>query len=131
MYPGNLFLSKMKQSKIPSDVDSYIAEAPEPTQGKLSELRELIKAAAPQAEEIISYHMPYYKYHGHLVGFAAYKDHVSLFGAFPKQLERELKPYKTGKGSVQFPLDKPLPKPLIKRIVKAHVKMNEERTRIH
>jgi uncharacterized protein YdhG (YjbR/CyaY superfamily) len=124
-------LSKLTPSKIPSDVDSYISAAPKVAQGKLSELRELIKAAAPQAEEIISYRMPYYKYHGHLVGFAAYKDHVSLFGAFPKQLEQELKPYKTGKGSVQFPLDKPLPKALIEKIIKAHVKMNEERTRIH
>jgi uncharacterized protein YdhG (YjbR/CyaY superfamily) len=71
--------------------------------------------------------MPYYKYHGHLVGFAAYKDHVTLFGAFPGELRQELKPYKTGRGSVQFPLDKPLPAELIAKIVKAHVKMNESK----
>ena len=120
----------MSKSKIPKDVDEYIAAAPEATRAKLTQLRKIIKTTAPQAEEIISYHMPYYKDHGHLVGFAAYKDHVSLFGAFPKQLESELKPYKTGKGSVQFPLDKPLPKALIEKIVKAHVQMNETRASI-
>jgi len=73
--------------------------------------------------------MPYYKYNGHLVGFAAYKD-LSLFGAFPKPLEPGLKPYKTGRGSVQFPQDKPLPKTLIGKIVKAHVQMNETKASV-
>ncbi len=72
--------------------------------------------------------MPYYKLHGHLVGFAAYKDHVSLFGALPPELARELKPFKTGRGSVQFPLDEGLPARLITKIVKAHVKANEDRS---
>ena len=116
----------MQGSKVPEDVDEYIAAASPASRGKLRELRGIIKAAAPRAEEVISYHMPYYKYHGHLVGFAAYKDHVSLFGAFPKGLSQELKPYKTGRGSVQFPLDEPLPVELVKRIVAAHVKMNEK-----
>ncbi len=115
----------MSKSKIPKDVDEYIAAAPEPARAKLMQLRKIIKTTAPEADEVISYHMPYYKYHGHLVGFAAYKDHVSLFGAFPKQLEPELKPYKTGRGSIQFPLDKPLPKVPIEKIVKSHLKMNE------
>jgi len=120
----------MSKSKIPKDVDEYIAAAPEATRAKLTQLRKIIKTTAPQAEEIISYHMPYYKDHGHLVGLAAYKDHVSPFGAFPNQLEPELKPYKTGKGSVQFPLDKPLPKTLIEKIVKAHVQMNETKASV-
>src|SRR6266567_7186413 len=108
----------MSKSKIPKDVDGYIAAAPEATRAKLTQLRKIIKTTAPQTEEVISYHMPYYKQHGRLVGFAAYKDHASLFGAIPKQLEPELKPYKTGRGSVQFPQDKPLPKTLIGKIVK-------------
>jgi uncharacterized protein YdhG (YjbR/CyaY superfamily) len=111
--------------KVAKDVDTYIAMAPEASQGKLSQLRAIIRATAPQAEEVISYHMPYYTARGPLVGFAAYKDHVSLFGAIPDELKEEVKPYKTGRGSVQFPLDKPLPVPLIKKIVKAHLKMNE------
>src|SRR5437867_13398822 len=116
----------MSKSKTPKDVDEHICAAPEPTHAKLTQLRKIIKTTGPQAEEVISYHMPYYKQHGHLVGFAAYKDHVSLFGAFLKQLEPELKPYKTGRGSVQFPLDKPLPRALIVRIVKARVRANEQ-----
>ena len=111
--------------KVARDVDAYIAAAPEAARGKLRELRAMIRAAAPQAEEVISYRMPYYKYHGHLVGFAAFKDHVSLFGAFPEEIGRELRAYKTGRGSVQFPLDRPLPADLIARIVRAHVKANE------
>ena len=75
--------------------------------------------------------MPYYMFRGPLVGFAAYKSHVSLFGAFPKELKEELKPYKTGRGSVQFPLDKPLPEALITKIVKAHLKMNEAGIAMH
>jgi len=114
-------------AKVAKDVDAYIASAPEVARGKLAELRRIIKAAAPQAEEVISYHMPYYKHRGQLVGFAAYKDHVSLFGALPVGLENELAPYKTGRGSVQFPLSKALPRGLITKIVKAHVKMNEAR----
>lgn len=110
---------------VPKNVDAYIAAAPEAVRQKLAEIRAIIRAAAPQAEELISYRMPYYKYHGHLVGFAAYKDHVSLFGAFPEDLSKELKAYKTGRGSVQFPFNRPLPAELITKIVKAHVKANE------
>jgi uncharacterized protein YdhG (YjbR/CyaY superfamily) len=110
---------------VAKDVDEYIASAPERAREKLATLRKIIKRAAPGAEEGISYQMPYYTYHGHLVGFAAYKDHVSLFGALPKELNGELKSYKTGRGSVQFPLDKPLPTKLIARIVREHVKINE------
>ena len=111
--------------KVARDVDAYIAAAPEVARGKLRELRAMIRAAAPQAEEVISYRMPYYKYHGHLDGLAAFKDHVSLFGAFPEEIGRGLRAYKTGRGSVQFPLGRPLPADLIARIVRAHVKANE------
>jgi len=119
--------STMNTSSVPKSVDEYIARAPQEIRGKLQELRATIRAAAPRAEEVISYHMPYYKYSGHLVGFAAYRDHVSLFGAFPGSLRQQLKPYRTGRGSVQFPLDEPLPAQLISKIVKAHVKMNESK----
>ena len=116
----------MPGKKIPKDADAYIAAAPEAVRSKLNELRSIIKSAAPSmAEEIISYGMPFYKYHGNLVGFAAYKDHLSLFGAIPKELEPELKSYKTGRGSIQFPLEKPLPRRLIRKIVRARAERNE------
>jgi uncharacterized protein YdhG (YjbR/CyaY superfamily) len=59
--------------KIPKDVDAYIAAAPTETRGKLVQLRKIIKAAAPKADEGISYKVPYYRYHGALVYFAAFK----------------------------------------------------------
>ncbi|MGI0079615.1 MAG: DUF1801 domain-containing protein [Nitrososphaerales archaeon] len=64
--------------------------APKEAQAKLSQLR-AIKTAAPKAEETISYNMPYYKYHGALVGFAMYTDHISLFGALPDQYKSNTK----------------------------------------
>ncbi len=124
-------VKKTVSAKAFKDVDEYITKAPRVAQEKLSVMRTIVRAAALGAEEVISYNMPYYKFHGPLVGFAAYKTHVSLFGAFPDNLKKELKPYKTGRGSVQFPLDKPLPAALITKIVKAHMKMNEARVRVH
>lgn len=113
------------------DVKSYIAQAPMPAREKLSQIRSLVRKTAPRAEEMISYNMPYYKYRGPLVGFAAYKNHVSLFGKFPAEIREELRNYKTGRGSVQFPLDMPLPVELITKIVRAHLKMNEMGISMH
>jgi uncharacterized protein YdhG (YjbR/CyaY superfamily) len=114
--------------KIAKDVDAYLASVPEVSRSKLIELRHVIRKTLPeQAQEVISYNMPYYKYHGPVVGFAAYKDHISLFGAIPNNLENEIKAYKTGRGSIQFPLDKPLPKELIRKIVRARIDRNKRR----
>ena len=85
----------------------------------------------PKPKKSLATTCPYYKYHGALVGFAAYKNHVSLFGVIPDELMEELRPYKIGMGSVQFPLDKPLPLPLITKIVKSHAKMNETGSAMH
>ena len=86
----------------------------------LEELRALIKASARDAIETISYAIPTFDLNGkHLVHFAGYAGHVGLYPA-PSGLEafqEDLKPYKTGKGSVQFPIDQPLPRDLIRRIV--------------
>jgi uncharacterized protein YdhG (YjbR/CyaY superfamily) len=118
----------MNSSTVAESVDAYIGGAQVEAREKLIALRTIFKNAAPQADEVISYHMPYYYYHGPLGGFAAYKKHVTLFGSFPDDLRAELKPYKTGRGSVQFPLDKPLPVPLISKLVKAHLKLNKAKT---
>ena len=92
-------------------------------------MRQAIKKAAPAAEELISYRMPAYKYHGVLVYFAGYKNHTGFYAtptghAAFKEL---LAVYKEGKGSVQFPHNQPLPLALISRIVKFRVKENLER----
>lgn len=108
-------------------VDEYIAAAPKELQPKLREMRAAVKASAPKAEEKISYGMPYYSYRGRLAYFAYFKDHISLFAVPPviEEHKKELKKYRTSKGTIQFPLDKKLPIPLIKKLVKARVKKNE------
>lgn len=105
-------------------IDEYIAAFPPATQMALEALRGLIKAAAPGAIEGISYAIPTFELNGkHLVHFAGYARHVGLYPA-PSGLaafEEDLKRFKTGKGSVQFPLGQPLPQDLIRRIVEFRV----------
>ena len=106
-------------------VDEYIAAAPEPARSKLVQLREVVKAAAPKAEEFISYGMPYYKYHRALAGFALYKNHIGLYGALTEEQRHAFRNYELAKGSIRFPLDQPLPITLIKKLIKERVKKNE------
>ena len=108
------------------NVSAYISQFPEVVQDILKELRRTVKAAAPEAEELIIYKMPAYKYYGMLVYFAAFKNHIGFY-ATPtghKEFEKDLAPFKQGKGSVQFPLDQPLPLSLISKIVKFRAKEN-------
>jgi uncharacterized protein YdhG (YjbR/CyaY superfamily) len=89
-------------------------------------MRQTIKKAAPEAEEVISYSMPAFKYNGMLVYFATYKNHIGFY-ATPtghSEFKEELSVYKQGKGSVQFPLTQPLPLDLISRIVQFRMKEN-------
>lgn len=115
------------------DTQSYISSFPEPTRSLLKELRNCIKEAAPQAEEVISYQMPAYKYLGMLVYFAGYAKHIGFYpGALSVlQFLPELSAFKTSKGTIQFPLDKPLPLDLIKRIVafKMQENINKKKNR--
>lgn len=121
----------MKIAK-PTTVDAYIAGFPEETQEILEQMRTTIKAAAPNAEESISYGMPGYKLHGFpLVYFAGYKGHIGFY-ATPtghEAFEKELSIYKQGKGSVQFPIDTPMPLKLVTKIVKFRAKENAERAK--
>jgi uncharacterized protein YdhG (YjbR/CyaY superfamily) len=112
----------------PLTTSEYIATAPKASQPKLRQLRAAIKKAAPKAEEYISYGMPAYRQNGMLVYFAGFKNHVGLY-ATPKGNEafkKELAAYKTGKGSIQFPLSEPLPLALITKIVKFKIKENSQ-----
>jgi uncharacterized protein YdhG (YjbR/CyaY superfamily) len=116
--------------RIPAKtVDEYLKAFSPAIQTKLRKIRQTIKAAAPQAEEVISYGIAGYKYHGMLIFFAGFTNHVSVYPA-PRGAEafkKELADYKGGKGTVQFPLDKPVPLDLIKRIVKFRIKENLEK----
>ncbi len=114
---------------IPRDIDGYIASFPRGIQKILEELRVTIRKAAPEAEEVISYQMPAFKYHGMLVYFAAHKNHIGFYPT-PSGIEafkKELSVYEGAKGSVQFPIDSQLPLNLITKIVKFRVKENLER----
>ncbi len=107
-------------------MDEYIATFPAEIQEKLQEMRAAIRAAAPDAEEKISYQMPTFALKGNLVHFAAFKHHIGFYPA-PRGIEAfkdELARYKGAKGSVQFPLDEPLPLDLVGRIVKFRVAEN-------
>jgi len=109
------------------DIDSYIALQPQKIKATLEKLRTIIKEVAPDAEEVISYNMPAFKYHGMLVGFAAAKNHCGFYpwnGSTVREFKKDLKEYNTSPGAIQFPWDKPLPLALIKRIVKWRVKEN-------
>ena len=100
---------------------------PPETQRVLEELRALIKASAPGATEKISYAMLTFDLNGHhLVHFAGYEKHVGFYPvpSGVEAFEEELKPYKRGKGSVQFPLGRPMPMDVIRRIVEFRVDEN-------
>ena len=105
-------------------IDAYIAEFPEETRELLEEMRTLIRSVAPDATETISYAIPTFDLSGkHLVHFAGFKKHIGFYPV-PSGIEafkEELAPYKSGKGSAQFPLGKPLPADLIRRIVEFRV----------
>jgi uncharacterized protein YdhG (YjbR/CyaY superfamily) len=115
-----------------NDIDTYIAGFPKDTQKLLEQLRAVIRKAAPIAEEVISYQMPAYKYHGMLVYFAGYQNHIGFYPTASgiENFKKEISAFKWAKGSVQFPLDKPLPVALITKIVVFKVKENLARTEI-
>ena len=117
----------MAERPTVGSIDEYIAEFPAETQEGLKELRALIRAAAPDATETISYAMPTFDLNGkHLVHFAGFAHHVGLY-PMPSGIEAfkdELEPYKNAKGSVQFPLGKPMPWDLIRRIVEYRIGEN-------
>lgn len=121
-----------KDSIVPQTIDEYIMGFPEDIQQKLEALRAIIRKAAPDAEEIISYAMPTFYLKGNLVHFAAFKNHIGFYPAPPgiEAFKEELSHYKTSKGAVQFPIDEPLPLSLVGKIVKYRVKQSVEKAAI-
>ena len=113
-----------------NDIDQYITGFSSEIQAILQEIRAIIKKAAPEAQEAISYQMPTFKMNGNLIHFAAFKNHIGVYPAPTgiEQFRKELSAYKGGKGSVQFPFSLPMPYDLISRIVKYRVQENLERT---
>lgn len=104
-------------------IDAYISGFPKDIQEILQEIRKCIHKAAPDAKEAIKYAMPTFVLHENLVHFAAYPNHIGFYPT-PTGIEsfnKKLSVYKSGKGSVQFPLNEPIPYKLISEIVKYRV----------
>ena len=115
----------------PDNIDAYIAGFPKDVQAILEQVRATIKKAAPDAEEAISYGIPTFRLHKtNLVHFAAFKNHIGFYPTPTggEAFKEELSGYKTGKGSVQFPLDQPMPLDLIARIVQFRIGQILEKT---
>jgi uncharacterized protein YdhG (YjbR/CyaY superfamily) len=103
------------------DVDEYMAQLPDDRRAVMEQLRSTIRAAAPDATEVISYNMPAFRLDGRcLVSYEAFKRHYSLFPWSDEMVEElgdEMKPYAVGKGTIRFPADQPIPLALVTRIV--------------
>lgn len=116
----------MADLKERNQVDDYIAQFKPDIQGRLSKVRQIIREAAPEAEETISYKMPTYLLNGILFHFAAFENHLGLYPT-PSGISAfsdELANYKAAKGSVRFPHSEPLPLDLIRKIVEFRVTEN-------
>lgn len=117
----------MPEDKITfKTIDEYISTFSTEVQGILEEMRKVIKEAAPEANETISYQMPAFTFHGILVYFAACKNHIGFYPTASgiDAFKEELAGYKFTKGSIHFPMNKPLPHELIRKIVQYRVMEN-------
>lgn len=119
-------MKKANNMKTFADINEYISEFPVEIISVLKQIRETIQQAAPDAKEAIKYGMPTFVLNGNLVHFAAYKNHIGFYPA-PSGIDSfidELAVYRTGKGTIQFPIDKPIPFDLITKVVKFRVLEN-------
>ncbi len=115
----------------PDNIDAYTAGFPKEVQAILEQVRATIKMAAPDAEEAISYGIPTFRLHKtNLVHFAAFKNHIGFYPTptGSEAFKDDFAGYKTGKGSVQFPLDQPMPLDLIVKIVDFRIREILEKT---
>ena len=105
------------------EIDAYLAPLPEDQRAALQHLRETIAAAAPEAEETISYAMPALRYRGRpVVSYLAAKKHLSLFPmGYHTELAEELEPFKALKGTLHFTPERPIPDDVITRLVKGRI----------
>ncbi len=113
-----------------STIDAYIKASPKEHQALLQELRQVILKASPaETTEIIAYKMPTFRYHGNLIHFAIFKQHIGIYpgSEATTHFENELTAYKTSKGAIQLPLDKPLPKQLIRDLVKYNAARSKDK----
>lgn len=117
--------------EIPNSIDDHISQFSPETQHLLQQVRETIKAVAPEAVETISYGIPTFQFHGNLVHFAGYAHHIGFYPGSSgiREFAAELSAYKTSKGTVQFSLDKPIPFDLIRRITEFRLAQNQNKVK--
>jgi uncharacterized protein YdhG (YjbR/CyaY superfamily) len=112
-------------------IDAYLATLAVNKRAALGKLRKQIRAAAPKAEECVSYGLPAFRQHGRpLVAFSASAEHCSFFpmnGSTVAAHKAELKGFGTSKGAIRFTPEKPLPAALVRKIVKERIAENEAR----
>jgi uncharacterized protein YdhG (YjbR/CyaY superfamily) len=114
----------------PKTIDDYLAALPDDQRAALEKLRKTIRAAAPKAEECISYGLAAFRQNGMLVGFGASAKHLAFYpmnSTTVKAFKDELKGLATSKGTIRFQPDKPLPAALVRKLVKARIAENAER----
>ena len=114
-----------------NSIDEYIATSPAGVQPILEEIRRVIRRAAPESEETISYRMPTFTLDGkYLIYFSAWKHHIGVYPIprFDDSLEQEVSPYRAAKDTLRFPLGEPVPYELIGRIVVELVRRRTETT---
>lgn len=110
----------------PATVDGYIAAFAPEVRTILQRIRQVVRKAAPDAEEIISYRMPALRQSGIVVYYAAFKHHIGLYPpvAGDARIEKAASRYAGEKGNLRFPLDEPIPYELIARITKLRLRQN-------
>jgi uncharacterized protein YdhG (YjbR/CyaY superfamily) len=110
--------------------DQYIKHFSKDVQTILLKVRQTIQKAVPEAEEVISYNIPAFKYHGWIMYYSAYTNHFSLSCPPPftifTEFKKELAAYEVSKSAIRFPLDKPVPTTLITAMAKFRAKENME-----
>ena len=115
-----------------ASVEDYIRTFPPHVRAVLREIRKVVRAAAPNAREVISYRMPALKQNAILIYYAAFKRHIGVYPpiAGDTALEKAVAPYAGEKGNLRFPLDRPIPYQLIARITAHRAKQDAaKRTR--
>ena len=118
--------------KLPATatIDDYLKPLPVKIRTALEKIRKTIKAAAPEAQEVISYQIPIFKQHGPVAGFAAFANHCSYFTMSPAivtAFKKELTDFKSSGSTIHFTPEKPLPAALVKKLVWAKLMENEEK----
>jgi uncharacterized protein YdhG (YjbR/CyaY superfamily) len=116
----------------PTTVDEYLAALPEDRRGPMETLRETIRAAAPDADEVITYKMPGFTRRGRfLVSYDAFKQHYSLFPASDevvRGLGDEIAPYVAGRSTIRFPASRPIPVDLVTKVIRIRLAESDAAT---